>query len=329
MENAQLSLPTGEHETAARHMVTRIPKARPDHSVALVRENLHGQHYDCAETIFIHDYQGLLKGIVRINDLLSSPPECEIAAIMQDEHDAVRPDDDQEAVAALAMELGMVAVPVVDERGILIGAVPPEALMAILRHEHHEDLARIAGITRHNAEAVDALTAPLWERLRRRLPWLVIGLVASSLATLVCASFEHTLSANVAVSFFVPALVYIAGAIGTQAVSVAVRGLSLSDVPIGRLLRQEAETGLLIGAALAIIVFPPVFFMLGDHLLAAAVALAILGAGMVSAFVGLALPWLFQRLGYDPALGSGPICTIIQDIASLLIYFALVSWFLF
>ena len=71
------------------------------------------------------------------------------------------------------------------------------------------------------------------------------------------------------------------------------------------------------------------FFLLGDHLLAAAVALSILGAGLVSAFVGLALPWLFQKLGYDPALGSGPICTIIQDIASLLIYFALVTALMF
>jgi magnesium transporter len=139
------------------------------------------------------------------------------------------------------------------------------------------------------------------------------------------AGFEQSLTANMAVAFFVPALVYIAGAIGTQAVSVAVRGLSAEDVSIKGLLRDELVIGLAIGATLGLISSIMVFVAFGDSSLSLAVGLAVLGGGAISATVGFGLPWVFKNLGSDPALGSGPICTIIQDVASLLIYFGLVS----
>jgi magnesium transporter len=137
--------------------------------------------------------------------------------------------------------------------------------------------------------------------------------------------FEQSLSANVTVAFFVPALVYIAGAIGTQAVSVAVRGLTADNISITGLLRDELIIGMAIGASLGLISFILVFAAFGDGALSLAVGLAVLGGGTVSAMVGFGLPWFLDRIGSDPALGSGPICTIIQDVASLLIYFILVS----
>ena len=94
---------------------------------------------------------------------------------------------------------------------------------------------------------------------------------------------------------------------------------------IGPLLWRELATGGLIGLALGLAVLPPIWWIFGDALLALAVALAVLGAGTVSAVIGLALPWAFQKVGFDPALGSGPICTILQDVLSLLIYFAVVT----
>lgn len=125
-------------------------------------------------------------------------------------------------------------------------------------------------------------------------------------------------------AFFVPALVYIAGAIGTQAVSVVVRGLATDDVPILRLLRDELIIGVAIGATLGTIAFSSVLAVFGDANLALAVGLAVLGGGAISAVVGFGLPCLSKRFGADPALGSGPICTIIQDVASLFIYLVLV-----
>lgn len=313
-----------QRETAASHMVSHIPRATAETPVREVIESLRGRKYECADTVFVTDSQGRLEGIVRINDLFADG-ERPIAEIMEPYHEAVSREDDQEQIAVLAMRLSMIAVPVVDDDMRLIGAVPPEALFRILRQEHMEDLQRLAGIAPHALGPDVALDAPIYDRFRRRLPWLIFGLLASSAITFVMARFEHTLSVNIAVAFFVPALVYIAGAIGTQAVSVAVRGLSAGEVSIGALLRDELIIGLAIGASLGIISFGLVYVAFAEFTLSLAVGLAVLGGGAISASVGFALPWLFQRLGADPALGSGPLCTIVQDVASLSIYFVLVT----
>ena len=311
-------------DTAAEHMLTGIPRALIDTPVDQVIEALRGSVFECADTVFVTNNSGQLLGIVRINDLFADG-QLLIGDIMEPEHESVRLDADQEQIAALAMRLNMIAVPVVDHNERLIGAVPPEALFRILREEHMEDLQLIAGITAHDDGPGAALDASIMNRITRRLPWLVFGLAASSLITVVMVRFEHALAANVAVAFFVPALVYIAGAIGTQAVSVSVRSLASEDVQILPLLRDELVIGVGIGASLGILAAGAVLGFFGDQLLATAVGLAVLAGGTMSAVVGFGLPWVFQKLGSDPAMGSGPICTIIQDVASLFIYFGLVS----
>ncbi len=315
--------PTAEGQTAAEHMVRHIPRAHADTLVETVVHSFRGARFECADTVFVTDRQGRLEGIVRINDLLANG-DRRISDIMMPEHQAVRLSDDQEQIAVLAMQLDMIAVPVVDEKERLIGAVPPEALFKILRDEHMEDLQRLAGIAPHEQGPEFALRAPLHDRFRRRLPWLVFGLFASFVMTSVMVSFEQAISANVSVAFFIPALVYISGAIGTQAVSVAVRALAAGRVSLRVLLRDEIIVGA-IGASLGLIALVSVLVAFGDWPLAIAVGLAVLGGGFISAIVGFGLPWAFQRIGSDPALGSGPVCTIIQDVASLSIYFLLVT----
>jgi len=110
---------------------------------------------------------------------------------------------------------------------------------------------------------------------------------------------------------------------------VAVRGLSLSHAGLARLIGGELRTGLLIGLVLGALTFPAVWLAFGDWQLALAVTVALFAAGGVSTSIGLLLPWLLQKLGTDPAYGSGPLATIIQDVLSLLIYFAAVTLFLF
>jgi magnesium transporter len=145
------------------------------------------------------------------------------------------------------------------------------------------------------------------------------------LAAAVLARFERVLESKIAVAFFVPGIVYLADAIGTQTEAIVVRGLSLSHLPLRRLLADEVRTGLLIGCTLGALAFPMVFFTFGDARLAGSVAAAIVMAGAVATTIGLLLPWLLQQNGLDPAFGSGPVATIIQDVLSLLIYFGVVG----
>jgi magnesium transporter len=143
------------------------------------------------------------------------------------------------------------------------------------------------------------------------------------LAAVVIARFERVLERQLAVAFFVPAIVYLADAIGTQTEAVVVRGLSLNRLSLRHLLADELRTGLLIGLALAMLSLPIVVLGFGDVRLGLSVAAAIFVAGGMATTIGLLLPWLLQRLGSDPAYGSGPVATVVQDVLSLLIYFAI------
>jgi magnesium transporter len=237
----------------------------------------------------------------------------------------VSPEEDQEQVAGVAIQHGIAEVPVVDAQGRFLGVVPPLALIEILRREHVEDLHRFTGILSENSHARSALEAPAIRRARDRLPWLLVGLLGSILATFVVSRFEQALEARVAIAFFVPGLVYLADAIGTQTEAVAVRGLSFSNAPLRVLLAGELKAGLLIGLILGVLILPAVWVVFGDLCLAVAVALALFAAGGVATSIGLFLPWLLSQAGKDPAFGSGPVATIIQDVLSLLIYFTIIS----
>jgi magnesium transporter len=237
----------------------------------------------------------------------------------------VHPGIDQERIASHAIRHQMSAVPVTDEDGRLLGVVPPMVLLQILRHEHVEDIHRLAGIRHETVLARSAIEAPPVRRARDRLPWLLIGLAGSMVATFVVAAFERSLESRVAIAFFIPGIVYLADAIGTQTEAIAVRGLSLSHSPLRTLVGGEMRTGLLIGLVLGAASLPLVWLAFGDIRLAVAVSLSIVAAGTLATTVGLLLPWLLERLGRDPAFGSGPIATIIQDVLSLLIYFGIAT----
>jgi magnesium transporter len=139
------------------------------------------------------------------------------------------------------------------------------------------------------------------------------------------AQFETVLAANVAIAFFVPGIVYLADAIGTQTEAITVRGLSLSHARIGVLLAGEMRTGLLMGLLLGVIAAGAAWLLVGDARLALAVGLSLLVASALAASIGLALPWLLDRFGRDPAYGSGPLATILQDLLSIAVYFLVVE----
>jgi magnesium transporter len=142
---------------------------------------------------------------------------------------------------------------------------------------------------------------------------------------MVMASFEQALQANIAIAFFVPGIVYLADAIGTQTETIAVRGLSLSHAPFSTVVSGEARTGAIIGFTLALCALFPVWWWFGDARLAFSVAIALFVAGTAATTIGVVFPWALARLGRDPAYGSGPLATIVQDVLSLVIYFATAS----
>jgi magnesium transporter len=314
------------HEPVAGHLVTAVLRARPDETAFAVLARLRAQKPASVELVLVEGKDGRLEGAVPIARLIAAG-DVPLAQLVERDFPRVTPEVDQEHAASLALHHLVDALPVVDKDGRAIGVMPSQALMQVLRREHVEDLHVLSGIHREESRARHAIEDPPMRRVRHRLPWLIAGLGGAALATAAMAGFESMLSAHIAVAFFVPGIVYLADAIGTQSEAVAVRGLSLTRTGIRHLLAGELRTGMGIGASLGLIAFLPVWVFFGEPRLAGAVATAIFAAGTMAAALGLLLPWWIARVGRDPALGSGPIATVIQDILSLLVYFAVVKAF--
>jgi magnesium transporter len=314
-------------ERVADHLVADVARASRDEPAASVRARLAREQPACLVIVAVTGSHGVLEGVVTIGKLFCAPDDSPVGAVMAADYPRVHAEDDQEHAASVALDHGVDALPVVDASGALLGVMPPQALLQVLRREHVEDLHRLTGITRETARARHAIEDPPMRRARHRLPWLVAGLGGSAAATAAMAGFEDVIQAHVAVAFFVPALVYLADAIGTQSEAIAVRGLSLTRSGIAHLVGGELRTGAAIGAALGLLAFLAVAAVYRDVRLAGAVGTALFAAGAIASGIGIAFPWWLARRGVDPAYGSGPMATVLQDTLTILVYLVVLRAF--
>ena len=312
-------------DTAAAHLVTRVPRAFLEETVGDLLERLRQDPLDFTDVIYLFDQRGGWVGSAELTAVLQSPNGQRLHGLLDPRTASVSPDTDQEDVAAHAIEHRLTAVPVVDDSGKLLGVVPPKAIAGILKDEHLEDIARMAGITHANRHTHrERLATPVLEKTKRRLPWLIVGLAGSAAATLLIAEFEDILASHLAVSFFIPALVYLAGAVGSQSVSVAVRDLSSLQPALRQLVFKEFLTGSLIGILLGSLMAAWTWYVFSDGLLWLSIGIAVAVTAMLSTVIGLLLPWMFEALDLDPALGSGPVATILQDVVTIVVYLLVV-----
>jgi magnesium transporter len=313
-------------QTVAHYLVANVPVMPPDASVAAAQALMAGRRYDDASHIYVVDSDGGLAGVADIADLIAADADCPIGTLAKgDKCHIVTPKTDREDAASMAIRAGASAIAVCDGNGRFLGAMPAAALMSILRDEHLEDLHRMAGIAGRSEAAQALLMESPQRRALNRLPWIVVGLAGSSLITAIMAGFETALQANIAIAFFVPALVYLADAVGTQTEVVAVRTFSLTETSLVRFFATEVATGAIVGLVLAALALPFIWLVFGGFTLGLAVSVALFVGTTVATAVGFVLPWIFDRFGFDPALGSGPIATVFQDALTLLIYFVIAA----
>jgi len=314
-------LETMDLESAGGHVVQRVPVVRPDERGEDIRRALLGQRFDSAADVAVCEGERLV-GLIRIEDALAAAEGALAREIMDADPPVVAPGTDRERAAWRAVRHGEGSLAVVDEAGRFLGLVPPPRLLSVLLWEHDEDMARLGGFLHDAESARTASEEPVLRRFWHRLPWLLVGLAGAVLAAAIVGSFEAELKANVVLAFFIPGIVYMADAVGTQTETLVIRGLSVG-VPIRHVLRREAITGLFVGLSIAIVFYPFALAYWGEADVALAVSLSLLAACSTAAVVAMTLPWLLHRLGFDPAFGSGPLGTVIQDLLSILIYFSI------
>ena len=301
----------------------RAPVAEPRATAGGVRSNLAGQRFETAAHVAVCE-GGRLVGLARIEDVLAADADVTVSELMDPDPPVITHGIDEEVAAWKAVRHRESTLAVVDGDGRFVGLIPPRRIMEVLLSGHDEDLARLGGYLASTSSARHAIEESLLLRLGHRLPWLLVGLAGAIIAAGVVGVFDETLSRDVLIAYFVPGIVYMADAVGTQTEALVIRGLSVG-VAIGQIVLRELLTGLLVGVILAS-AFLPVGLVLWDRGdVAVAVAIAIMAACATATVVAMSLPWLLHRLGRDPAFGSGPLATVIQDLLSLVIYFAVVS----
>jgi magnesium transporter len=300
-----------------------VPVAPPSESAGSVLAAMVGTTFECADDVAVLD-GGRFVGVVPIERLIAAAPETLMADLMDEDPPVVTPDADGERVAWEMVRRNESSVAVVDASGAFQGLVPPHRMLSVLLTEHDEDVARLGGYLASTRRARQAAEEAIGRRLWHRLPWLLVGLAGAVLSAALVGAFEEQLAEEVLLAFFLPGVVYMSAAIGTQTQTVLIRGFSVG-ASTGEVFRRELASGLLLSLVIALAFLPIALAGWGDSGVALGVALALLASSAGATLVAMALPWIFQRIGLDPAFGSGPLATVLQDILTIAIYFAVAA----
>lgn len=309
--------------TAAELMTPAIPRASPEDRVADALAALRRHPPEESSHLYLVDADSRLLGQVPVEALILASPEARLDGLRGDPPVEVRPQDDAETAALAAVERHEADVAVVDAQRRLLGSIPIGRLLALLHDEHVDDLLRLGGVGPAHPLPVHKDGAA--HAFRARLPWLIIGLVGGWLAAGVASLFEAALEREIVLAFFLPLVVYMADAVGTQTETVLVRSLAYGRVPIMPQLLRESVMGLLIGGTLGGLATAGLMVWGGNGPLAMVVGLTLLATSVVATLVASLLPLGFVRLGADPALASGPVATVVQDILSVGIYLSIAT----
>ncbi len=266
-----------------------------------------------------------LLGAVSLRDLVMAELDAPLAQVMKRKPVTVTAHEDQEAVAKKIGKYNLLAVPVLDDDGSVIGFVTVDDVIDVLIEEQTEDILRMAGV---EPGALDRpyFSNPILHVVRKRIGWLLLLFVAGTLTSAVLHRFEGELAAVVALAFFIPLLIGTGGNAGAQTVMTVIRSLSLGEVGVQhawRVVLREATTGMVLGLLVAIVAFGQALLWRAPMLLALTVSVTMFAICVWSTTVGSLIPIAAERVGVDPAVLSAPMITTLVDATGLIIYFTI------
>ncbi len=264
-----------------------------------------------------------LVGVLSVRQLLGVRRDVQLHEIMADDIIKVGINKDQEEVADVLSKYDLLAVPVVNKQGQLMGIITVDDVIDVIEDEATEDFYKLAATS--NVYNVDGGILAV---VKKRIPWLLLLLVGDLISGSVIKGFEASLQTVVALAFFIPVLMDMGGNVGTQSLTVVVRGLATGELHFNKFLShlwQEIKVGLIMAIVLGTALSLVVLIWQGNPVLGFIVGVSMFSTLLTAIIVGTSIPFLMEALGADPAVAAGPFITTIVDISGLFIYFSMAT----
>ena len=288
-----------------------------------------GRERESLNQLYVVDEKGRLVDSVRLRNLVVAEINTPVGELLDHQVFALRATDDQETAVAAFKKYDRTILPVLDSKDVLVGVVTVDDVLDVAEQEATEDIQKMGGM-----EALDApyLKIAMLSMVKKRAGWLSILFISEMFTATAMGYFENELAKAAVLALFLPLILSSGGNSGSQATSLIIRAMAVRDVTLRdwwRVLRRELMAGVALGSVLAVIVLVRIFLWPGKEtlytthypLVAATVALSLVGVVLWGSVVGSMLPFLLRRLGFDPAASSAPFVATLVDVTGIVIYF--------
>jgi magnesium transporter len=293
-----------------------------DRALAHIRK--WGRDRETISIIYVTDDQWHLIDALELQHFILAEPEQRVEEIMDNTFISISAYEDREEAVRLIDRYDLPALPVTDVDGVLVGVVTVDDVLDVARAEATEDFHKVGGVAPLENSYQETSIFSLY---RKRIGWLLILVFVNLASSGVIAVFEETLTATIALAFFIPLLIDTGGNAGAQAATLMIRELATGDIQGSdwlRILVKEVGDGLLLGLTMAVAAFGLGYWR-GGPMVGLVIAITMLALLFLANIVGILLPFLLIRLKLDPAVASSPLITTVVDSMGLLIYFTIAT----
>ncbi|MEM9192330.1 MAG: magnesium transporter [Myxococcota bacterium] len=323
-----------DEETAGGLMTTHYVSVAPDTKVWKVMEEIRrASREDVAETIdyvYVTAYGDQLVGVASLRDLILAEPANQVADVMVEKVVRVSPEEDQEHVAATINKYDLSAIPVVNERGMMLGVVTIDDMVDVVIEEATEDAQKMGGVVPLEDSYFDT---GFGEFIWKRALWLIILFGGQLLTATVMEAHESEMAAMLGLVVFIPLIIATGGNSGAQSSTLVIRAMAVGEMSPGdwwRVAGRELFIGVSIGIVLGLVGFARAWFVgeTASMELAITVGTSIVAVVTMGTLMGSLLPLGIKRVGLDPAVSSTPFIASLVDVLGLVVYFGIAQWIL-
>ncbi len=318
-----------DEDTAGGLMGTEMIVVNENWSMPECIKQMRMQAEDMDEVynVYVIDNDNKLRGILPLKKLITDPSVSKVKRVMEEDPVAVKVDTPIDEVALDFEKYDLVAMPVVDSIGRLLGRITFDDVMDQVRESQERDYQLASGIS-SDVDADDSVLA----QTKARIPWLLIGILSGILASLILTGFEDQLAAVTALALFIPVIGGTGGNVGVQASAIVVQGLANGSLDVKEFSRQlwkEVVIGLLNATILTGVIFIYNLIMLpGEFAVTISVATSLFCVVMFASVLGTLVPMTLEKIHINPALATGPFIQISNDLVGIIIYVEIATFFL-